>query len=307
MKYAILSALVVFLSVFSAKGSILDNPAMRIHTDNMENTFGVGGDAVFFVEILTNFQYPSGGAEIVLEGIVVGNPPIILEGTKISETYYSFISPELQVSDVGMRYFQAHLKTRPKKETNKIRKAIEANSSAIEEAIVKRDAATSESMRTYYQMQIDQLDALIVSLENQLDGLFTTVGAPAELAFRVQPVPGQVVNVLTSHKFLTVAEGESAEYEIALDSRPTSDVTITIYSEADDITLNENGDNQVKLLFTPENYNIPQKVKVGVSANSTADDSREALIHHEAYSLDERYDNMMIESLSMEVLDGEAR
>lgn len=171
---------------FSSFGHFDENPVIRIYTDNVENTFEVGEQAVFFAEVLTDFDYPSGEAELVLEAVIVGHPPIKLKTTKISETFYSFISPKLTKTDVGSRYVQIQLKIRPKKEADRIRHAIKANGELIIEEIVKRDNSTSEGMREYHQLRIDRLNFLNESLFDHLKKLLTTYGEYKELGFFVE-------------------------------------------------------------------------------------------------------------------------
>lgn len=186
MKHTILSLLAFIGLTFSSFGYFDENPAVRIYTDNVENSFEVGEQAVFFAEVLTDFQYHSGNAEIVVEAEIVGFPLIKLKATKISETYYSFVSTELKESDIGRRYIQVQLKTRPKKEAERIRRAIKANGEMIIEEIIKRDDATSEEMREYHQLQVEKISVLNESLFDQLEKMLVPVGGPSELSFYVE-------------------------------------------------------------------------------------------------------------------------
>ncbi len=84
--------------------------------------------------------------------------------------------------------------------------------------------------------------------------------------------------LVLSHDALTVPEGGRRSYTVALESRPTTNVTITIRVPAGaDVSVNTR-----KLTFTPANWNVTQTVTVNAYQDRDAQPDPKAAIEHTA-------------------------
>jgi hypothetical protein len=297
MRNIFLTLVAAFLTcnVFALTG----NPALNIYTSNVENRFEVGSTANIFVELMTDIDMPNGESEIEMDGIIVGYPPISLEMTKISKTLYLYTSPVLSITDVGERYFQVQLKARSKKAADRIKAAIQTNLANIDQLTIAMNSSTDEQTRVDLQGKIDRLIEMNHSLEKQLNSLFVTIGTPRELGIRVIPKNDENNSIPVSQSYLSIEDGSMGEYSIKLNNRPVSDVTIRVQADTTAVDLNETLDNQIDLVFTPENYTRPQAVRVGIPCDTTVTQFE---ISHEAFSLDTRFNGLVIENVSVNVL-----
>ena len=79
--------------------------------------------------------------------------------------------------------------------------------------------------------------------------------------------------VTNSESTLTVAEGGSATYTVALRTRPSADVAIIIADDNPDVTADTDAatsGNQDRLTFTPSNWSTPQTVTVAAAHDADA-------------------------------------
>lgn len=297
MKKIYFTALMSLLtcSVFA----FVENPALHIYTDNVENRFEVGAPANIFVELMTDIELPNGESEIELDGVIVGFPSIPLEMTKISNSLYLFVSPNFKITDVGERYFQIQLKIRSKKTADRIKTAIQANVVSIDQNTIAMNSTSNEELKASYQRDITRLTAMNASLTKQLNSLFAPMGSPKELGIRIIPKMDENVSILVSQESLSIEDGSMGEYTLKLMSRPTSDVTIRVQADSTAVDLNETLDNQIDLLFTPENFDRPQAVRVGIPCDTTV---TQFGIAHEAFSRDARFNGLVIENISINVV-----
>ena len=93
-------------------------------------------------------------------------------------------------------------------------------------------------------------------------GLYSHILA-VDLAGPMQQSPGKQLarEVRLSRDTLTVNEGDTEAYMVALGSRPTTDVTIYISGHSNtDLTLSPD-----TLKFTPDNWDVPQAVTVSAT------------------------------------------
>jgi len=73
---------------------------------------------------------------------------------------------------------------------------------------------------------------------------------------------------------LTIIEGESGDFTVLLSSEPTAEVTVTIViSDGTEITL-----DKTELIFTPSNWNQPQRVQILASQNTDLSDHEGILV-----------------------------
>ncbi len=110
-----------------------------------------------------------------------------------------------------------------------------------------------------------------------------------------EPAPAGVTISDTS---LTVAEGSSNTYTVALDSAPSADVTITVGGESGEVTVTGS-----PLTFTSSDYSTAQTVTVNAGADpDTTNDS--ATLTHTASSSDTSYgSSLSIDSVQVTVTD----
>lgn len=103
---------------------------------------------------------------------------------------------------------------------------------------------------------------------------------------------------------LSLDEGDSATYEMALNAAPTHDVTVTLTKTGDDdITVGANG-NQNTLVFTPTDYGYKM---ITVSAARDSDEIEDtATISHAVTSSDSAYNGAAVNDVSVTVKDGAA-
>ena len=106
--------------------------------------------------------------------------------------------------------------------------------------------------------------------------------------------PGVTVEPTT----LTVPEGGSAAYTVALDTQPSDNVTISLSFAAGsdpDITT-----DKTSITFTPDNWNAAQEVTVSAAVDNDVDDDA-ALLNHSASGGD--YSEVTIADVAIEVTD----
>ena len=95
----------------------------------------------------------------------------------------------------------------------------------------------------------------------------------------------------------TVAEGGSGSYTVALDARPSADVTVTVGGHTgSDVTLDE-----ATLTFTPENWNTAQTVTVSAAHDDDAAPD-EVILSHTVSGADE-YASVTAASVTVTVTD----
>ncbi len=113
----------------------------------------------------------------------------------------------------------------------------------------------------------------------------------------------ETAGVTVSETTLTVAEGGSATYTVALNLQPTSDVVINVTkSGSTDVTL-----SPATLTFTTANWDTAQTVTVAAAHDADAVNDAASIAHAvvAAESADE-YDNVSIAGVAVTVTDDEA-
>ena len=101
----------------------------------------------------------------------------------------------------------------------------------------------------------------------------TLVTAPAPVTLTITDEDTRGVMVTPTE--LTVNEGSSETYEVALTSEPTDTVTVTVTAPTNtDVTV-----NRTELVFQPERWNTAQPVAVAAAQDSTADDEPATITH----------------------------
>ena len=90
----------------------------------------------------------------------------------------------------------------------------------------------------------------------------------------------EIAAVVVSELALTVAEGGSGSYTVVLDAEPTGDVTVEL-SPGTGVTLRDGNDMDVEeLLFTTNNWSLPQTVTVAAVDDDADEDNFSVTISH---------------------------
>ena len=90
-----------------------------------------------------------------------------------------------------------------------------------------------------------------------------------------------IAGVTISERSLTIAEGESGAYTVALDTQPSADVTVTISGHAGtDVSLTGQTLTSDELTFTPDNWSTAQTVTVNAGEDDDAADESEVTLGH---------------------------
>ncbi|MFO0702717.1 MAG: Calx-beta domain-containing protein [Candidatus Andersenbacteria bacterium] len=105
---------------------------------------------------------------------------------------------------------------------------------------------------------------------------------------------------LTPSGALTANEGTSTSYSIVLTSQPTADVTVTLGTDASQLTLPGGA-----LTFTSANWDTPQLVNVDVNDNAVDDGDRAVHITHTVGSSDPKYSVLTIGDKVVNVTDND--
>ena len=108
--------------------------------------------------------------------------------------------------------------------------------------------------------------------------------------------------VLAVEGKLTVHEGDDATYDVVLTRQPKADVTVTVNSPTDNTEVTV---APATLTFTASNWNKGQTVTVAAAQDVDAVHDR-ATVTHTVSSTDAHYNGLVVEDLTVTVLDDEA-
>ena len=93
-------------------------------------------------------------------------------------------------------------------------------------------------------------------------------------AYCLSPLTLSAQRLSITPALVTIVEGKSGDIMVVLSSQPTGDVTVTIVARSGaDIRLDRS-----ELIFTPSNWNQPQKVTITADQNADLSDNDRALI-----------------------------
>ncbi|MCC9600665.1 lamin tail domain-containing protein [Stieleria sp. JC731] len=114
-------------------------------------------------------------------------------------------------------------------------------------------------------------------------------------------LPG--INLDTGGSPIQIVEGSSAaNYNVHLDTVPSSSVTVTITSDAKTLV---NGSSQAVLTFTTENALVPQTVSIQAIDDTVANGNQISVINHAIDSEDADYDSLDDVPLNVTVIDND--
>ncbi|WP_456412425.1 Calx-beta domain-containing protein [Thiolapillus sp.] len=154
------------------------------------------------------------------------------------------------------------------------------------------DDDVEDGNQTYF------VDLAIASADTDYDGMVVDAVSAINMdddqaGITVYPVDGLV----------TTEAGGADSFRVQLNTRPTADVTIQLYSS----NLNEGVIDSNELLFTPDNWNIPQVVTVtGVDDDIYDGDNTYIIVVEQAVSTDPLYQGLDPDDVLVTNLDSES-
>ena len=151
--------------------------------------------------------------------------------------------------------------------------------------------------------KVVQISDLSVIRDGAIDLDFTSVANNATIAgIEIVPIEGAQVFIIESDDSTLVTEGGNSDtYQVLLNSQPTANVTINLQPD------NQSSVNQNTLIFTPQNWSVPQTVTVNaVDDNSAESFSHGSAIAHTISTTDPAYSNINVPNLNLQVIDNDA-
>ena len=123
----------------------------------------------------------------------------------------------------------------------------------------------------------------------------------------------EVLITQTSNRTEVGEDGLTDTYQVVLNSQPIEDVTVTVTPDSQ-VDLGEGAENEIELIFTPENWNEPQTVTVeAVDDEDVEADIHTSTINHSVSSNDPNYnsetpikiDGRNAENLTVDILEND--
>ena len=143
----------------------------------------------------------------------------------------------------------------------------------------------------------DDGEGLLLSFGSPLPS-GVNAGTPGQTTVRVTDDDMAGVTIVPST--LRVEERATTSYMVVLDSQPTHDVTITINSPTGAKLVTD----KPRLIFTPSDWHIPQKVTITANPDSDAEDY-EGKIMHSIDSSDGKYERLTPGQVEVTVIDND--
>lgn len=152
-------------------------------------------------------------------------------------------------------------------------------------------------------------DASVVKLPNLAivrDGAlnldFTSLVDKASLAgIVITPVQGARVLIEESKQNTSVTEGGNTDtYQMLLNTKPTANVTINLQLDGQTTT------NKTSLVFTPQNWNVPQTITVTAVDDTAGESFHTSTISHTITTTDLDYSSLSVPSVSVKITDNDS-
>ena len=150
--------------------------------------------------------------------------------------------------------------------------------------------------------KVVQISDLSVIRDGAIDLNFNSVANNATIAgIEIVPIEGAQVFIIESDDSTLVTEGGNSDtYQVLLNSQPTANVTINLQPD------NQSSVNQNTLVFTPQNWSVPQTVTVNaVDDNNAESFSHGSAIAHTISTTDAAYSNINIPNVNLQVTDND--
>ena len=242
----------------------------------------------------------------------VAAPPV---GVSVSET-------ALTLAEGGRAAYTVVLDGQPASDV-----VIEVTAGGSSDVTLDTDAATSgnQDRLTFTRSNWDTAQTVTVAAAQDADAVNDSAAiahavVPAESAdeYDAATIAGVAVSVTdddtagvtVSETMLTLAEGASATYTVVLDAQPVATVLIRIDRDNQDVGVDADAVNQgaqAFMLFTPDNWNTPQTVKVSAAQDADAADDQAQLDHAVSYTANRSgpYNSVLASGVTVTVTDDE--
>ena len=170
------------------------------------------------------------------------------------------------------------------------------------------DAANDEASITHAVVAAESADEYDTAT---IAGVTVSVTDDDTAGVTVTVTDDDTAGVTVSVTTLTLDEGASATYTVALNAQPAADVLIRIDLNNLDVGVDANAGRaglQAFMLFTPGNWNMPQTVKVSAAQDADAADDQAQLDHAVSYTTDRSgpYNSVVAAGVAVTVTDDDA-
>ncbi|WVL02390.1 hypothetical protein Dongsha4_05135 [Cyanobacterium sp. Dongsha4] len=145
---------------------------------------------------------------------------------------------------------------------------------------------------------VEGTETAILTISNPSAGILLGTNTNRNITITDNDTAGVIINQSGGNTTLTEG-GATDSYTVLLNSQPTADVTITINPDSQSTT------NVNPLVFTPQNWNIPQTVTVTAIDDNVAEGNHSSTIQHSATSSDNNYNNIAIDSITANITDND--
>jgi|GEM_PF-2314351 len=149
--------------------------------------------------------------------------------------------------------------------------------------------------------KVVQVADLVIARDGAIDLDFTSeIGNATIAGIEIAPIEGAQVLIQESNADTVVVEGGAGDtYEVLLNTQPTADVTINLQPD-DQTDVNQN-----TLVFTPQNWNVPQTVTVNAVDDNAGESQHISTIAHNISSADANYNGLAAPSVTANVIDND--
>ncbi len=111
------------------------------------------------------------------------------------------------------------------------------------------------------------------------------------------PIP---LEIITDGATMVTESGDTDTYTLALVTEPTADVTVSMASDAAQLTVSPS-----TLTFTSENWDTPQTVTIAAVDDTLVEGEHTSVITHSAASIDPAYDGIAVASVTVTIVDND--
>ena len=143
----------------------------------------------------------------------------------------------------------------------------------------------------------DDADSDAATISHQPSGADEYAGI-AVASVSVSVADDDEAGVTVSKSSLSIGEGGSDTYTVALDTPPTSDVYIALQSSDEGVTAQPD-----RLTFTPDNWRTPQTVTVSAAQDDDTADEVAAIVHGLGASPGSGYGSVLVPPVTVSVTD----
>ncbi|RMH77222.1 MAG: DUF4347 domain-containing protein [Cyanobacteria bacterium J007] len=214
---------------------------------------------------------PPGNSTAITEGGVTDTYTLVLTSQPIAEVTVNFSTDEQIEAIAPMTFTPSHWNT---PQTVTVRAIDDGEIEGNQTSAIAHTVGSSD--RHYNGLVVGEVTAHIT--DNDSAGL----------------------SVMQSGGNTTVAEGGSGDaYQVVLTARPTAETTVNTIADSRLSTTSQ-------LVFTPENWNIPQAIDVTAIDDTIAQGNQILTISHSIASADPNYDGLATDSVMVDAIDNDS-